>query len=98
MKPDLYTKFILSVIAASLLWLCLEGTVHPPVVSAQEAQRVVIVGIENRAEDAISSALRTYKGVTATDKGVTATKRSYHNAQDRRPMGDARRSGRGITL
>lgn len=47
MKPDVYTKSVLTVIAASLLSLCVQNTVHSPAVSAQEvAQRVVIVGYD----------------------------------------------------
>jgi hypothetical protein len=47
MKTDAYTKSVLTVIAASLLWLCLENVVHPRAVSAQNALRVVIVGIDD---------------------------------------------------
>jgi hypothetical protein len=46
MKPDLYTKAILTVIAGSLLWLCMDGSIPLRAVSAQGTQRVVIVGIE----------------------------------------------------
>ena len=45
MKPDFYTKAVLTVIAALLAWQCFLTTM--PTVSAQGGpQRVVIVGIE----------------------------------------------------
>src|ERR1035441_2239085 len=43
MKPDLYTKVVLSIIAASLVWLCVQNTVNPPAVAAQGIQKVEIV-------------------------------------------------------
>jgi len=49
MKPDLYTKSVLTVIAGSLLWLCVQNAVHPPTVSAQGAQRVIIAGVDDGA-------------------------------------------------
>jgi len=46
MKADLYSKTVLTVIAACLAWLCM--TSRMPVAAAQSdtAQRVVIVGLE----------------------------------------------------
>lgn len=45
MRIDLYTKMILTVIAACLVWLCISGTPLAPVVQAQPArQEVVVVG------------------------------------------------------
>ncbi len=46
MKLDLYTKSVLTVIAAALLWLCAENTVRPRIVSAADVQKVVITGVE----------------------------------------------------
>jgi len=49
MKPDLYTKVLLTVIAASLLWLCTERYIYPAPAQAQSVHRgpqeVVIVGV-----------------------------------------------------
>jgi len=46
MKPDLYTKSVLTIIAVLLLWQCLQRISNPSVVSAQEVpQPVVIVGV-----------------------------------------------------
>jgi len=39
MQPDLYTKSVLSVIAASLLWFCVQNANQPQVVSAQAAKQ-----------------------------------------------------------
>jgi hypothetical protein len=45
MRSDLYTKAVLTVIAACLVWLCLGGPSILPGVRAQtEYQRVVIIG------------------------------------------------------
>lgn len=46
MKPDLYTKFALSVIAVALLWLCVQNTLRPSAVLAQGPTKVIIAGIE----------------------------------------------------
>jgi hypothetical protein len=46
MKPDLYTKFVLTVIAAALLWLGVERTTYPPSASALAPQPVVITGVQ----------------------------------------------------
>lgn len=47
MKPDLYTKSVLTVIAGSLLWLCVQNGTSPKVVSAQKLdaspQKITIV-------------------------------------------------------
>jgi hypothetical protein len=46
MKPDLYTKSVLTVIAGSLLWLAIQNSRSLAVVSAQgspNAQRVILV-------------------------------------------------------
>jgi hypothetical protein len=42
MKTDTYTKFILTVIALCLIWLCVGGS--PRVVNAQSPQHIVIDG------------------------------------------------------
>lgn len=42
MKADLYTKCVLTVIAATLLWMCVDSITKP--VSAQGPVRVVIDG------------------------------------------------------
>lgn len=49
MRVDLYTKFVLTVIAVSLLWLCVDTLVHPRTTALAQggSQRVVIVGIED---------------------------------------------------
>lgn len=49
MKTDLYTKSVLTVIAACLLWLAIQNTVFPRPVAAQIGagiQKVVVAGIE----------------------------------------------------
>lgn len=49
MKTDLYTKSVLTVIAASLLWLAIQNSVFPRPVAAQigtGVQKVVVAGIE----------------------------------------------------
>jgi hypothetical protein len=46
MSIDLYTKTILTIIAVSLVWLCARDIGSVPVVNAQAAQRVEIVGIK----------------------------------------------------
>ena len=46
MKPDLYTKSVLTVIGVLLLWQCLQRISNPSAASAQKApQPVVIVGV-----------------------------------------------------
>jgi hypothetical protein len=46
MKPDLYTKSVLTAIAVLLFWQCFQRMNNPRAVSAQEApQPVVIVGV-----------------------------------------------------
>jgi hypothetical protein len=47
MRTDFYTKTILTVIATCLVWLCIQPMVSPEPASAQSAQRVVIVGIDD---------------------------------------------------
>ncbi len=47
MRVDLYTKTMLTIIAACLVWLCLTGTALMPVVTAQTpsaAQQVQLAG------------------------------------------------------
>jgi hypothetical protein len=44
MKADGYTKVVLTIIAACLVWLCIRGTTITPV-SAQSPQEVVLVGV-----------------------------------------------------
>jgi hypothetical protein len=46
MKPDLYTKIILTVIAAALLAICAENIVNPREAKAQGPVRVVISDID----------------------------------------------------
>ena len=49
MKTDLYTKSVLTVIAACLLWLAIQNTLFPRPVAAQIGagiQKVVVAGIE----------------------------------------------------
>jgi hypothetical protein len=46
MQTDLYTKSVLTVIAASLTWLCVQPVFAPTPASAQATQKVVLVGIE----------------------------------------------------
>jgi hypothetical protein len=46
MKPDRYTKIVLTVIAASLAWIAFHNTPGPAVVYAQAGpQRVQLVGL-----------------------------------------------------
>ena len=45
MRVDVYSKAVLSVIAACLLWLCAERQIWPPVVKADGIQSVFIVGV-----------------------------------------------------
>ena len=45
MKPDSYTKFVLTVIAVALVWLCVERAVLPPAVAAQNIQAVYLKGV-----------------------------------------------------
>lgn len=47
MKPDLYTKFVLTVIAVSLVYLCIWHSFSTRVVSAAGEQPVVIAGFLN---------------------------------------------------
>jgi hypothetical protein len=46
MKIDLYTKTVLTVIAACLLVLCVRPFLQPTTVSAQAPTRVTIMGID----------------------------------------------------
>ena len=46
MQIDLYTKSVLTVIAAALLWLGFQNTFNPKPVSAQDRVRVIIAGID----------------------------------------------------
>jgi hypothetical protein len=48
MRIDLYTKAILTIIAACLVWLTFGARSILPVVEAQNPDRVVIVGWEDR--------------------------------------------------
>ena len=41
MKTDLYTKFVLTVIAVALLYLCVAHTIQPTVVHAQSSRYTV---------------------------------------------------------
>ena len=44
MKPDLYTKVMLTIIAASLVWLSLGGPARLPVVRAADTPHVILEG------------------------------------------------------
>jgi hypothetical protein len=46
MKIDLYTKSVLTVIAAALLWLGVQNAFNPKPVSAQDRVKVIIAGID----------------------------------------------------
>jgi hypothetical protein len=46
MKSDSYTKAVLTVIAGSLLALCVENAVAPRATSAQGPQKVILAGID----------------------------------------------------
>lgn len=51
MITDLYTKIVLTVIAAALVWLSIQPVVGPRLVSAQSQshpQKVVIVGTDGQ--------------------------------------------------
>jgi hypothetical protein len=48
MKVDLYTKSILTIIAACLIALSVHPLLHPPAVMAQPVNRVVIAGIDTQ--------------------------------------------------
>jgi hypothetical protein len=48
MKIDLYTKSVLTVIAAALLWLCVETHFYPRTVAAETLQKVFIAGIADK--------------------------------------------------
>ncbi len=43
MKPDSYTKIVLTVIAVALLYLCVVNTIQPTVVQAQSPNSVPIM-------------------------------------------------------
>ena len=44
-KLDLYTKSILTLIAAALICLCVQNALSPRVVAAQTAQKVILDGV-----------------------------------------------------
>ena len=48
MKVDLYTKSILTIIAACLIALSVQPLFHPPAVMAQQVSRVIIAGIDTQ--------------------------------------------------
>jgi hypothetical protein len=50
MKIDLYTKIVLSVIAAALVTLCVRSLQEPAQVLAQSPTRVVIAGIDGQSQ------------------------------------------------
>jgi hypothetical protein len=62
MKIDLYTKSILTVIAAALVWTCVQNAVIPRTVSAQGTQRVVIVSGDGQAADVVHGRLAVSAG------------------------------------
>lgn len=45
MEPDRYTEVVLTVMAACLIWLCVDG-LTPAATAQAEVQRVVLVGLE----------------------------------------------------
>jgi hypothetical protein len=59
MRVDAYTKVVLTIIAACLVWMCLSGAVVTPVTAQrpQEPQEVVLIG--SRTPVAVISAPRT---------------------------------------
>ncbi len=44
-KLDVYTKSILTLIAAALICLCVQNVLSPRVVAAETAQRVILDGV-----------------------------------------------------
>lgn len=46
MKPNFYTQCVLTVIAACLLWLCVQGYVTPQPARADGPVEVVIKGVD----------------------------------------------------
>ncbi len=55
MRIDTYTKVVLTIIAACLVWMCVSGSAMAPL-SAQGPQDVVLVGV--RGERGMSLAVR----------------------------------------
>jgi hypothetical protein len=54
MKPDLYTKSILTIIAGTLIYLAVQNTFAPKVVSATGEQSVVIAGVWNARSSSVT--------------------------------------------
>lgn len=54
MKIDFYTKSILTVIAGSLVWLCIQDNAAPRVVSAQGPQKAAVQKVEIVGSDGSS--------------------------------------------
>ena len=48
MKIDLYTKCVLTIIAAALVWLSAENYFHPATALAQTPQKVIIAGVVDK--------------------------------------------------
>lgn len=70
MKTDLYTKTVLTVIAACLLWLAIENSLFPRPVAAQIGsgiQKVVVAGIEAGLPVALPVNVRQVGGETVPD-------------------------------
>jgi hypothetical protein len=51
MKSDLYTKTVLTVIAAALVFLCVQHLLTPSPVLAQQLQKVILVGYDTVARE-----------------------------------------------
>jgi hypothetical protein len=72
MRSDLYTKSVLTIIAASLVWLCIQNAVQPRTVSAQEPAKVILAGIELPPE-ANTFTPRSRTTLPVTIEGVDST-------------------------
>ncbi len=51
MKTDLYTKVVLTVIATTLIWMCVRDIISPPAVHAAQGQEVIITGVRIPLKD-----------------------------------------------
>jgi hypothetical protein len=72
MRTDTYTQFVLTIIALALVWLCVQNTVSPKIVSAQQQPQqaigqgpgeslVIISGFVN-TEQGLPSSVRRFTG------------------------------------
>ena len=90
MKPDLYTKAVLTVIAALLLMLCAENIVLPRVALAQQGpQKVMLVGPDNVP-------LKITSGNLGVDLGVFLA--AIGGAMPIQPRYDAQRGQRDTAI